>query len=120
MRSNISGTTPCFNREKSDDADFLASLQETTEKETKNQKNGSLKANGLKVEKLFERSSYFETDLKWKNIIGITTLHIVVLYTTLTFPFLEKKALTFYSKYLYSCRLQGLTLKYNFFSRLFQ
>ncbi|XP_033225225.1 acyl-CoA Delta(11) desaturase-like [Belonocnema kinseyi] len=91
MLSNISGVKPCFNKEKSQDDDFLASLQETTAKEIKNQENESLKSNALNVEELFERSSYFETKLKWINIIGITALHIVALYVLLTFPYLEKK-----------------------------
>lgn len=98
MPPSISGATPSIDDEKSEDGDSLVWPQKITAKEIEHQENESLKANGVKVEKLIKRSSYFEADLKWKNIIGITALHIVALYILINFPYLEKKGIFFYSK----------------------
>ena len=99
MPPNISGATPCIDEEKSEDGDSLVLQPKISRKEIDHQENGSLKANGFKVEKLIERSSYFEADLKWVNIIGIVALHLAALYITITFPYWEKKKVLFFGRY---------------------
>ncbi|XP_033225912.1 uncharacterized protein LOC117178597 [Belonocnema kinseyi] len=97
MPPNISGATPCIDEEKSEDGDSLVLPQTITSNEIEHKENGSLKANGFKVEKLVNRSSYFQADLKWKNIIGITALHIAAVYSIINFPYKEKPKLLFYA-----------------------
>lgn len=92
MSLKISGAMSCSDAKKYEDGDSLILTRKNTVKEIGHQENGLLmKTNGFKVEKLLERSSYFEADLKWMNVIGMTILHIVSLYILMILPYREKK-----------------------------
>lgn len=37
-----------------------------------------------------EHKGYFETKVRWENVISITLLHILSVYVLITFPYLQK------------------------------